>query len=192
MTDFQWVFEFDALKRKLKHLDGRELGLGEFERIQEEGSIRIQYHIRGDSLLEDQTRAFRVNGDHLATMDTLLAQIEVVINSTIQKLQEIAVKKRELAIFLQAPRTVKSYRSPEIPNVNWQALVRREEQLRLSDEIQSAYREKETDASLMDWIDFTGTVIQPQVLREAGLEPSLENLTRLRVAAQSVPEVVIE
>ena len=66
----------------------------------------------------------------------------------------------------------------------WESLVYKEEKLRLSEEMQEAYAATENDSSYVDWITFTGEVIQPRILTDAGLVANKENLYRLRVAAQ--------
>jgi hypothetical protein len=66
---------------------------------------------------------------------------------------------------------------------DWSVLVKKEESLRLSEEIQEQYRNLEKDESYVDWITFTAT-IQKMVLSEAGLSPKEFNLRKLREAAQ--------
>jgi hypothetical protein len=66
---------------------------------------------------------------------------------------------------------------------DWSVLVKKEESLRLSEEIQEQYKNFEKDESYIDWITFTAT-IQKRVLSEAGLSPNEFNLRKLREAAQ--------
>lgn len=93
--------------------------------------------------------------------------------------EELEEKKNELERLKNKLKV-----SPKTSEINWQDLVLQEERLRLSSEIAEQYQQTERDESLIDWIQFTATHIQPRILESNGLEVNPENLYKLRAAAQ--------
>jgi hypothetical protein len=118
---------------------------------------------------------FSGDSDKISDFSDLFAKVLKGSERILTLYQEIQEKRTEI-------QKLKSFISTEVKeidntaSVDWSALVIQEEQWRLSEDI--------AHESLIDWIEYTGTVIQPKILSNNGIEPTPQNLYRLRAAAQ--------
>jgi hypothetical protein len=190
---FAWVhlrmieFRYSSLLHLLEYIpeEGSSTGTKEeqvhYLQPNQFSELRIQHEMLYILLdLVNREQKLRVHLSKYETYEELMEKVRMTYQKMKKIQDEISVKKKQLEAL-----TTK-LKNPHLETdggINWKDLVIQEEQLRLSAEIADRYRETETDASLIDWIEFTARHIQPRVLELNGLEVNEENLYNLRAAA---------
>ena len=156
----------------VKKKDGSQFGIQDFV---DNSNDSLTVHVQ---LRNEVERKFKIKLSDVDTYEALLAKIKVGYEKLLEILQKRDSAKQRVDELIKP-------KAREESHINWEDLVKQEEQYRLCDEIANEYRMKETDASSVDWIEFTETVIQPRILAMNGIAPTPANLHRLRVAAQN-------
>lgn len=132
-----------------------------------------------DVPLKNEPHRFTVRISEVGTIDELLERVTRGYGRYVGAQQKVAAAKHRLEMIKKNSKAQKSDL-----NIDWKSLVLQEEQFRLSDDVQQEYKNRETDASFVDWIEYTATVVQPRLLEMNGIAPTPTNLHHLRVAAQ--------
>lgn len=139
--------------------------------------IKIKYTFGSGQYQRNNTLSIKLSRDSQLE-DCLVAASAAYMNSM-----------RRMDDFLRlintsiTPETADNSTGP-LDEVDWVRLVYEEEEYRKSDDIMRKYAELERDESNVDWIQFTADFVQPQILRNHGIEVNAFNLHKLRVAAQ--------
>lgn len=169
-------FQYDPILKMLTTDNGTAVSDASFLVHKEKAdimSVAVEFIIAGSS----HTQSITANIKNMSSLEELTSKIDVAYH----KIYALRIEAAELSsrVVTAGESEVQTQRG-----IDWHALVLEEEKYRNSAEMAAAYASTETDGCAMDWIEYTGAVVQPDLLRRHGIEPTVWNLNRLRVAAQ--------